>query len=217
MGTAPVQADQAREQAQALAAQGQEAAVPGGEAPSGEVEPGEPKVEAGQPVPVILIWEGIGNLHKGFFGEPAATTALSVGLAGTLQPPANIYVRHDNKEYIGSVRLRLLPDTLRLPVGRTGDLLSLQDLSPVMQALASYRTDIAQRFDMRIASFSVGIESFRGGTSCIFGVTGEAPADGRVVDPCVVVNGQTRCGQPERGGVRFEPEVAKAIASCLDL
>lgn len=197
---APVQASQARERAQVLAAQA-------GAAP----------VRSGEPVPVILIWEGIGNLHKGFFRDGEATTALSAGLAGTVKPPANLYVRHDNENFVGSVRLRLLPDTLALPVRRDGGLLALQDLSPIMQALAAYRTDIAQRFDVRIASFSVGIESFRGGTSCIFGVTGDAPADGRVVDPCVQVNGQARCGQPETGGVRFEPEHARAIAGCLDL
>jgi len=181
------------------------------------VQGGELRVEGGEPLPVILIWEGIGALHKGFFSDGTARTALSVGLGGTLKPPANIYVRHDNEKFIGSVRLRLLPQTLALPVRREGDLVALQDLSPILQALASYRTDIAQRFDVRIASFSVGIESFRGSTSCIFGVTGDAPADGRVVDPCVQINGQARCGQPEAGGVRFEPEHARAVAECLDL
>lgn len=170
----------------------------------------------GEPVAVVLIWEGIGALHRGFFSQGELTTHLSIGLTGTVKPPANIYVRHDNKNYVGSVRLRLLPGTLLLPVGVEGDKVDMQALAPLMMALAAYRTEVAQRFDVRVASFSVGVESFRGATSCIFGATGAPPADGRIVDPCVVVNGQSQCGTPEPGGVRFPPAVARQLAACLD-
>jgi hypothetical protein len=181
------------------------------------VQAGGAQVEAAEPVQVVLVWEGIGPLHKGFFSDAQATTGLSVGLAGTVKAPANVYVRYDSATFVGSVRLQLRPDTLRLPVRHQGEVVALADLAPITQALAAYRSDVAGRYDVRVQSFSVGIESFRGADGCVFGVAGAPPPDGTVVSPCVVVGGQQRCGQPEAEGVRFPPEVARAIKACLDL
>jgi len=228
---------QAEAQAEALAAQraarqaaeDRAAQLPGAQLPGTGTGTGPGGVQAGEaqvidasardaaPVQVVLVWEGIGNLHKGFFSDPVATTALSTDLAGTVQAPANIYVRYDSKAFVGSVRLQLRPDTLRLAVHSQDDLVDLQGLAPITQALASYRSDVAARFDVRIQSFSVGIESFRGATGCLFGVGGAPPPDGRLVSPCVEVNGQEHCGEPTLQGVRFPPEVARAVRTCLDL
>lgn len=169
------------------------------------------------PVAVVLVWQGVGNLHKGFFSDPRLTTGLSADLAGTLQPPANVYVRYDSKEFVGSVRVQLLPGTLRLPVRSSGDNVQLSDLAPITRALSSYRSAVANAYDVRVDSFAVGIESFRGTHACIFGVAGTPPPDGSVVSPCVQVDGVQRCGQPGAEGVRFEPDVARIIQSCLDL
>lgn len=211
----------AEAQAEALAArqaeeraQAERAAL--AQQPSG-VQAGGAQVEAAEPVQVVLVWEGIGPLHKGFFSDAQATTGLSVGLAGTVRAPANVYVRYDSASFAGSVRLQLRPDTLRLPVRHQGDVVALGDLAPITRALAAYRSDVAGRYDVRVESFAVGIESFRGADGCVFGIAGAPPPDGSVVSPCVVVGGQQRCGQPEADGVRFPPEVARSIRSCLDL
>ncbi|MCK6506181.1 hypothetical protein L6R53_22855 [Myxococcota bacterium] len=188
--------------------------------PAGEqagVQAGGAQVEAAEPVQVVLIWEGIGPLHKGFFSDAQATTGLSVGLAGSVSAPANVYVRYDSATFAGSLRLQLRPDTLRLSVRHQGDVVALGDLAPITRALAAYRSDVAGRYDVRVESFAVGIESFRGADGCVFGVAGAPPPDGSVVSPCVVVGGQQRCGQPEAEGVRFPPEVARAVKACLDL
>lgn len=204
-------AAQAAAQAQAQAERDAVAAQGGG------VVPGGAQVQSAAPVQVVLVWQGISNLHKGFFSDPQATSDLSVGLAGTVDAPANVYVRYDSKDFTGSVRLQLRPDTLRLPVRHQGEVVALSDLAPVTRALAAYRNDIAGRYDLRLQSFTVGIESFRGADACVFGVAGTPPPDGSVVSPCVVVAGQQQCGQPEAEGVRFTPEVARAIRGCLDL
>ncbi|NOY26199.1 MAG: hypothetical protein GXP62_10045 [Oligoflexia bacterium] len=166
---------------------------------------------------VVLVWQGISSLHKSFFSNSQATTALSLGLAGTVQGPANIYVRYDSVEFLGTIRLQLRPGTLRLVVRHDGDLIRLSDLAPVTRALAAYRSAVASHYDIRVESFRVGIESFRGPTSCIFGVAGTPPPDGSLLSPCVQVDGVEHCGRPEVGGIRFEPAVARAVRRCLDL
>jgi len=201
---AELEAAEAEAQAEAVAArQGPEASAP------------EPVVGA-EPVEIVLVWQGIGNLHRSFFSSADAVSLLSTGLAGRVEGPANVYVRHDNAEFVGSIRLQLRPDTLRIDVGSEGDAIALQDLTPLTAALASFRSHVASHFYFRVESFSVGLESFRGPHSCIFGVAGEHPPDGLLVSPCVVVDGKERCGEATSGGVRFDSDVAKTIRRCLD-
>jgi len=173
-------------------------------------------VAGAEPVEIVLVWQGIGNLHRSFFSNAEAVSLLSTGLAGRVEGPANIYVRHDGVEYVGSIRLQLRPDTLQIEVGTEGDVIALQDLTPLTAALAGFRSYVAGHFDFRVESFSVGLESFRGPHSCIFGVAGEHPPDGLLVSPCVVVDGKERCGEATPVGVRFDPGVAKIVRSCLD-
>jgi len=93
----------------------------------------------------------------------------------------------------------------------------LQDLAPITTALATYRSAVASRYDVRVESFHVGIESFRGAHSCIFTVTGTPPPDGRVLSPCVEIDSQQQCGEPSADGTRFSPDAAATIRTCLDL
>lgn len=187
-----------------------------GTGPADGPKPVEP-VEGAEPVELVLVWQGIGNLHRSFFSNSDSTTALSAGLAGRVKGPANIYVRHDAEEFVGSIRLQLRPDTLLSDVGIAGNHVQLQDLSPITRALAAYRSHVASRTDFRIESFHVGIESFRGPKSCIFGVAGTPPPDGSLVDPCVELGGQEVCGVPEPEGVRFPADAVATIKRCLDL
>ena len=163
------------------------------------------------------MWDGISHLHQSFFADPNIVTPLSAALTGEVRGPANVYVRYDSTNFRGSVRLQLRPDTLVRKPRRTGDALLLQDLAPITVALARYRSDVASQKDLRIESFQVGIESFRGPRACVFEVAGRPPPDGRLVSPCVSLNGQERCGTPGPEGVRFTPDVAADIAACLDL
>jgi len=182
----------------------------------GTVQADGPTVD-GDPVQVVLVWEGISTLHQSFFADPDIVTGLSAGLTGSVRGPANVYVRYDSTNFTGSIRLQLRPDTLVRKPRRTGDAILLQDIAPVTEALAGYRTDVASRKDYRIESFAVGVESFRGARACVFTVAGRPPPDGRLVSPCVQLNGKEYCGTPGVEGVRFPPDVADSIAACLDL
>lgn len=219
METPEVDPDEARRQAEALYTPAEPPAAepaPGAATPAADVQTGGAAVDA-EPVQVVLVWDGISNLHQSFFADSGIVTGLSAGLTGEVRGPANVYVRYDSKKFTGSIRLQLRPDTLVRKPRRTGDAILLQDLAPITTALARYRTDVASQKDYRIESFAIGVESFRGPRACIFTVAGRPPPDGRLVSPCVEVNGKERCGTPGPEGVRFAPDVADDIAACLDL
>lgn len=233
-----VDPDEARRQAEALylsptgasstapsSGDGPASAAPSTDTPAPQAA-GSPQAEVGSaggaridadPVQVVLVWDGISHLHQSFFADPDIVTSLSAGLTGEVRGPANVYVRYDATNFRGSVRLQVLPDTLVRKPRRTGDALLLQDLAPITVALARYRSDVASQKDLRIESFKVGIESFRGPRACIFEVAGRPPPDGRLVSPCVEINGKQQCGSPTPEGVRFPADVAADIATCLDL
>jgi hypothetical protein len=179
-------------------------------------EPGGAEIIA-EPVQIVLVWQGISRLHQSFFSDVALTTALSVGLTGEVRSPANLYVRYDAENFRGSIRLQLQPNGLEHAVRRSGDTLMLQDLAPITTALAQYRSGVAATKDFRIESFAIGLESFRGPRGCIFSVAGAPPPDGRLVSPCVEVNGHVLCGEPSPKGAIFSRDAADDIAACLDL
>lgn len=217
----PVDPDEARRQAEALYTPEEPAPVGAGagavEAASGaQVDVDDASVQHA-PVQVVLVWDGISALHQSFFADSEIVTGLSSDLAGEVRGPANVYVRYDSTKFTGSIRLQLRPDTLLRKPRREGDAILLQDIAPVTRALATYRTAVASRKDYRIESFAVGIESFRGPRACVFTVAGRPPPDGRLVSPCVQVNGKEHCGVPGTDGVRFAPDIADDVAACLDL
>jgi hypothetical protein len=169
----------------------------------------------GKGPPLVLVWNGISALHKSFFSTQDVVTRLAGALQGTIQPPANVHIRFDSKRHKGWIQLQLRPETLRLSVGGEGDLVRLQDLAPITTALATYRSTVAGRYDVRVESFHVGIESYRGPVRCVFGVGGLKPPDGKTVSSCVEINSTRHCGTEEADGVRFTTEVADKIRDCL--
>jgi hypothetical protein len=165
--------------------------------------------------PVLFVWDNVGDLYQSFFLRTEAVTALSEALTGYANGPVNVHIRWDQEAFLGTIRLRILPDTLILPELGNGNTVPLQSLAPLTTALASYRSDVASRFDVRVASFRVSLESFAGARHCVFPIAGTPPPDGRVVSPCVLLNGQERCGTPEAEGVVFAPDVAADLRACL--
>jgi len=168
------------------------------------------------PVQPELQWSGVGNLHKSFFTDTDVIQQLSADLTGEVRSPAPIAVRYDSKAFMGQIHLLLDPGALPRPVGGSGDVIQLQDLAPLTTALARYRSAVASRFDLRVESFSVAIESVRSGRACTFRVAGPPPPDGRLVSPCVRINGADRCGEPTPEGVRFAADAAADVRACLD-
>ena len=167
------------------------------------------------PADLVFVWHSVGPLYQGFFTTQDVITALAVELGPWVSGRVNIAVHWNEEDDIGRIRIVLLPGTLRQPVRATADSVHLQDLAPITTALARYRSALAARFDLRIESFRVEVESVRGARACVISLTGTPPPDGRVLNPCVHINGVESCGQPSAAGVRFEPKVAADLQRCL--
>ena len=200
----PPPAEPSREQAEA-------------EARPAPIAPVRPPPEGGPQLGVEVGFVGVAPLHQGFFGDQDARAQLGRSLAGHVSDPAKLSIAYDSAEFIGTIQLDLPPDGIRTSISRDGATLGLAGLAPITVALASYRSDLAARFDIRIQNFRVRLFSVRGLTSCLFDVTGTSPPDGRTLSPCVHVNGIEHCGQPGPEGVTFQPDVARNVALCLDL
>ena len=180
------------------------------------VQPQVTPPQVGSAAEVVLVWEGISPLHQSFFADPASVQQLSQDLGPWLTDTANVYVRFDSGRHIGRIELRLLPGQGVGLSGGDGNRVELYKISPLMQALARYRSSVAARFDTRVQAFRVGIEAFRGSQHCRFGVAGKPPPDGTVLDLCVRVNGEVRCGDAFDGYVEYDPKTAETLRSCLN-
>ena len=166
-------------------------------------------------VPVEITWDGIGPLHKGYFQDREAMTRLSADLAPWLSETVQLHIRYDSDEFVGEILVRVPPEQLRRRPSVEGSWIELPALAPLPTALATYRDDLAARFDFRIASFHIGLDFYRGPTHCRFGAAGTPPPDGTQVSPCVLVNSEEVCGLPEAGGVRFTEKPAAQLSGCL--
>ena len=166
---------------------------------------------------MVLVWEGIGPLHKSFFSDAEATQALAADLGPWLRETVDVTIRYNSEDMVGDILIKLAPDQLRRPPAASGERIQLQDLAPITKALAAYRSTVAGRFDYRVESFRVRLESYRGARVCQFLLAGAPPPDGSLISPCVSVNGQKQCGEPSEAGVLFSAAVAADVRACLDL
>jgi hypothetical protein len=164
---------------------------------------------------IVLIWDGISPLHKSFFSDDAAVLQLGRDLAPHVAQRPNVTIAFDSARHIGRIRLRLLPATGVGLVSGDAEVVDLNRVSPILQGLARYRSAIAARYDTRVESFRISLEAYRGPTHCRIGAAGSRPPDGRLVDPCVQINGVAQCGVTVAGGVAFDETVADTIRSCL--
>lgn len=203
--------EEALAKAEALAAP---AASPGAAVAPSPAPPPKDGVEAPD---LVFVWHEIGPLYQSFFTHQEVITALQADLHGWVQGPVNIHIYYDQQRFVGDIRLQLLPGTLVRPVTISGTDVALGELAPITTALATYRSAVSGRFDVRVESFRIGIESFQGPRHCLFTAAGAPPPDGKLVSPCVTLNSQARCGEPQAGGsVRFGAALAKDVQECLE-
>lgn len=167
-------------------------------------------------VPIEITWEGVGPYYQGLFQDQAKLTALSEGLAPWLNGPVQLFIRYDSENFIGHILVRVPPDALRAPVRLTEASVMLSDLSPITTALATYRNDLAGAYDVRIQSFVVGLDFYRGPVHCRVVPAGEPPPDGTRVSPCPLINGAEVCGTASADGVRFDTDTVGKLTRCLE-
>ena len=180
-----------------------------------EQPPDEPP-PTGDPVELEITWDGIGRLYRSFFQDREAVTELATRLGPYVKAPAQVVIRYDSENFVGDIRVRVPPGGLVAAPRETDGVVALSDLVPIMRALAVYRDTVAGRFDIRVRSFRIGIEGFRGPRHCLAVPAGQPPPDGRTVSPCVAVNGGDVCGRPEGELTRFTTADLQKVAGCWE-
>lgn len=181
--------------------------------------PPPPPLIEGEGLPVQFIWENIGSLHQGFFSDEAAVARLSRTLAPSLKSPPRVRVRYDELERVGTIQLVLAPSDLLSPITASEAGVDLLALRPLAMPMASYRDAIADRYDVRVRNFRVGIQLTGAGEVCSVGLAGELPHDGSVLSPCLTLGEYTAserrlCGEPAGALVRF-PEHPGQVLACF--
>lgn len=195
------------------------AATPTGTAGTSEVvsdvPPSASPPEAAPVAEVKLLWDRISMLHRGFFNDPVLKAALARDLAPYVVGGPEVEIGFDDVEVRGWIKLKVPPGGLRTPVRISGDLVQVQDLSPLTAALDRYRLAMGSRYDLRLLNFRVRVEVRGGGRTCVFAPAGDPPPDGKILSPCVSVGAEALCGEPSLEGVRFSAADSAVVRACL--
>lgn len=159
------------------------------------VERGPLVIPAGEgDVAVTLAFQGVGNLHKGYFRTDDLVEAMGAGMGGCVADPAEVLVSWDSDENLGTILLHTVGTQLGCkPVAVDGGY-DAGPLVPIGRALAAYRDGVANRFDLRVASFRTGVRVIRGTQVCDVWFAGQFPPDGTTVSPCAHLQGHEVCG-----------------------
>jgi len=142
---------------------------------------------------VDVLFEGVGALHKGFFVDAEAITELSENLSPCFDAATTVKVGYEAAKRRGWIIAlmdkgnRLCQPTLQQ------NTLDLAPLTPIGRALAGYRDAIAANYDMRVASFQIGLLTLDGPRQCMFWNAGQHPPDGTLWDRCVMLGTQQVC------------------------
>lgn len=176
-------------------------------------------VAPGGPVPIELQFDGVGDLHQRYFGDPAIVTQLATDLGACFKDRAVLRIAYDTEKRIGRIRLYADPATLTCRPGRTGDAVDLSALEPIGRGLAAYRDTVAGRFDYRVASFRIDLEALSGMHLCRLDLAGQFPPDGSTWSACVSLQGEQVCNGAPTDGVRaltLQPKKhADYLAACF--
>lgn len=169
-----------------------------------------------------LDFEGVGPLYQGFFGTESALEDLQVALAGCVAGSAHVRVTYDTPKSLGRILLVATPEDLTCRATASGDGFEVTELTPITAALARYRDTIASAFDIRVASFRVGLRLLGGGLHlCDLVAGGQQPPDGSTFSPCYALAGNDTCDGRLRDGVlRLVPTSAadrRDLEACFGL
>ena len=168
-----------------------------------------------EPLDLVWNWDGVGGLYQGFFLSVEPRLRLATELSRSMAGPVDMHVRYDSQEFIGQIRVRLQNSVLSNNVTFHDDKVDFAGLVPVTMALAQYRETIASRYDIRVASFQVGIETIGDRVTCELSISGDPPADGSVISPCIIISGVEKCGEPTLAGYRFKKDNITLLQRCF--
>jgi len=171
-------------------------------------------------VPLVVVYDGVGHLHQGFFNTEKLVKAVAKGLGGCVSGTAEVVVKYDSDNRIGTIVLHTVGDQLQCRPTATSKGFDLSPLEPITRTLAGYRDGVANGFDLRIGSFRTGVRVIKGTQVCEVWSGGQFPPDGSTFSPCVHLQGHEVCTTSDRheGLTELIPttdDVRRQLASCF--
>ncbi len=148
----------------------------------------------GEAVPLTLQFRGVGPQYQNYFSTPEFVAELATALGPCQAEEAIVLITYDSENWIGTITLETAPRTFACAatLGQGG--LDMTPMQPVGMALASYRDQVSGTFDIRIASFRVGVTLLRNTNLCTFWIGGQYPPDGTTWKRCPSFAGNEHCG-----------------------
>lgn len=168
-------------------------------------------------VRVTPEYTGVSSLYRGFFSDRDALVALGGDLGECVSQGVSLLVAYDTEKRHGRITVSV-PRRALVCVPRATDLvLDVSVLTPISRALARYRDSLSEKYDIRIASFEVGILVIGSEGSCRFVAQGGYPPSGNQFSPCIGVDGGTCASRvAHKTQLAWANLAMKAVAeSCL--
>ena len=174
---------------------------------------------SGSPVAIDFSFEGVGALYQGYFLGQSAVLALSRDMSACVDQAVAVRVRYLNNQRAGQIVGVLPPNASRCAPKITNNLVDFTPVIPAGKALAQYRDRLANRVDVRIASFEVGVAFGPANNPCYVQAEGTYPPDGSTFSACVVRSGHRYCAPGDAAGVTQlawgDETTLKPIADCF--
>jgi hypothetical protein len=167
---------------------------------------------------VDVVFEGVGSLHQGFFMDLEAITQLSQHLMPCFDAPSTVKIGYEAAKRRGWIIALMDKGNTACQPHLTREMLDLTPLTPIGKALAGYRDAIAASYDVRIASFEIGLLTLNGPSQCVFWNAGQYPPDGTLWDRCMTLGTQQVCAESQQATahLRFSKQAdAQRVARCF--
>ena len=157
----------------------------------------QPKTESAHPAPKLSFeWKNVGPLHRGFIGDLERGQFLREQLNFLATPEVTLISSWSDQQASGTLRLKLYtPNALSEGPNSNS---RWATLTQAAQAMTDFRTQIGGRFDVRLLSFEIEIETVQG---CVFNVLERTASKTAVLSPCFELpDTKTSCATVNNSG-----------------
>ena len=157
----------------------------------------QPRTESTHPAPKLSYeWTNVGPLHRGFIGDPERGQRLREQLNILETPEVTLSSSWSDHNASGSLRLRLYTPNVLSQDQNTHSRWAI--LGQVAQAMTDFRAQIGGRFDIRLLSFEIELETVQG---CVFNVLERTSSKTAVLSPCFELSDKsTSCAKIDDSG-----------------
>lgn len=161
---------------------------------------------------------GVGRQYQGYMNDADVGAALSTALSACFPDETFLLASYDEATRVGKFALQVDAGSTPCRPQPHGDGYDLSGAAHLTTALAAYRDGLAAKYDVRLASFRVGV-TYRSGTNlCTLWATGGHPPDGTRFSACIERLGVACPHDTDEAGVTWIAVTAddrSALRSCF--